>query len=510
MKVKKVLSIIATIAMLCSLFAVSVAAGEETLCAKVGIASDLSATKIIKYDGTQFQDAPNLNTNYQVINLGDKLGVFSLSYYKVTGKSLCALLLGQTNLKFDAAETLTSTGYKLEYYTPAGIKDESAAVENGGTLRATKDDDVVNIPIVDSVHLISGGIGAFNTGGTTMKNLKGLGGKAFDDESYQIAVPPLTNISTARARAVNINSKNTPLTMITAEFQLRITGDVKVNVYNNNGNSSVFSYDGTLSKRTYPNTSGALTSHTVCDDASLWHNVAVEFNYPDNRVYWYYDGVKVAGDAGLCNSAITELRFEINGSNFAEGGTVEIDNLIIHRGAYTGRGITVSKKSASDNVGIDTTAKKIYYKGDSLTKADLAAALAEITDASDIKLYADTTLAEAAPDTIADGNAAVLTTASGTHCETYIAEKKSDNEIIISSDGADIKAYTVYNYGAGQLLIAEYNASGTKLLGVKPATDFTGVTIADKTADGNIYKAFLWDSVTTADPILPSCSYPSK
>ena len=120
----------------------------------------------------------------------------------------------QTNLDVvgiqdDFSEYKMIVAPNLTLITEEDAQKVISYVENGGTLRATKDDDVVNIPIVDSVHLISGGIGAFNAGGTTMKNLKGLGGKAFDDESYQIAVPPLTNISTARARAVNINSKNT-------------------------------------------------------------------------------------------------------------------------------------------------------------------------------------------------------------------------------------------------------------------------------------------------------------
>ena len=104
---------------------------------------------------------------------------------------------------------------------------------------------------------------------------------------------------------------------------------------------------------------------------------------------------------------------------------------------------------------------------------------------------------------------AVLKSASKTHCETYKIVKGED-KLLIYASGSEIRANPLYANASGKLMIAEYTADGKELLGVKIGEDASPVSIADKTSEGRIYKSFLWNDLTSAQPVLSSVLYPAE
>ena len=412
MKLNKILSIFLVTVFTISFSCINVFAEEETMCEKVGI-GDLSTHKIIKCDGKESTDTPTLIANTQIINLGDSIGVYSSPFdsYRITGSSLCAAILGKKTLDFDAATELTSNGYSIIYIAPSGSEDASQAVEDGGIIRATKDEEVINIPISAKTVLKTYdgnqiGVDWQNNGGAGVHrgpNTTDPAGKTSDDKIFWFSVGAGATINTARAHNHNINTINSPKTVITVEFAVRVTGDAVASIENNNQGYQLmkFKSDGVFSYRSQDK--NGMVDVEACDDGSKWHNVAFVYDYAGNRVIYYFDGIKLPELGRVTSDELTGLRFVVPNGTYVNGGTVEFDNLRISRGFYEPY-LPTSLTALSSDVTIEDNT--VLYDGEKVTSISQLTDALE-TDADRITVYSDKTM-KTETDTLSDGNMMVL------------------------------------------------------------------------------------------------------
>ncbi|MBQ4528288.1 MAG: hypothetical protein II998_09465 [Clostridia bacterium] len=516
MTVKKFLCVVLSFVMVCCAL-INVSA-EESLCDKVGIPEDLSSHVLVKFDGNETSANPTTIANTQIINLGDSIGMFSSpwnSYYKITANSGRAAILNSTNIYMSGQDAVTSKGYQLYCISADGTSNGLATVENNGWIMAIGEHDTVNIPIVDSFELAytdgdSIGISNFPSGVTA--NTKAVGGKAFDDNSIEFVVAPgavLNSANPARVVFNKVKTLNSPKTVVTAEFSVRVTGDAVAYV-ERNGGIKLFELtsDGIFKYKSYDK--GVNVEEKVCDDASQWHNVAITYDYAGNRIVYYFDGVKLAATGNLTSSAdLTEVRLCVKSQEYVEGGSVAYDDFVLRRGYYTGAGTQLNVKNLAENIAVDTNAKKIYYNSDDIDVTAVCDEITASTDASKASAYTDASLTESATGNIQPSNVIVVKTADKIHYETYTVEKRS-NELVVISENGMIKATQLYNNGSDNLIIAEYDSERTCLTNIKVESGVESVEIKDNTASGCTYKAFLWDDMDNIRPVLASLAYPSK
>lgn len=412
MKLNKILSIFLVTVLTISSSCINVFAEEQTLCEKVGI-GDLSSHKVIMSDGNEYADSPTLIANTQIINLGSSIGAYSSphSTYRITGDSLCAAILGTDTLNYDSEAVLTSEGYSLHYIGPSGSEEKNQTVEAGGYIRATKEQEIIDIPIVDKTTLKTYdgnqiGVDWQNNGGTGVHrgvNSSDLAGKASDDTIFWFSVGAGAVVNTARAHNHNIDTLNTPGTVITVEFAMRVTGDVVAVVENNNQGYQLmkFNSDGTFSYRCHDK--NAMIDVKACSDGSLWHNVALVYDYAGNRVIYYFDGQRLPELGRITTDELTGLRFIVANGTYTQGGTAEFDNLRISRGFYKPYE-PASLTSVSSDVTVENDT--VLYDAEKLKDISMLTTTLE-TDADRITVYKDKTLREVS-ETLDDGNMLVL------------------------------------------------------------------------------------------------------
>ncbi|MBR5504969.1 MAG: hypothetical protein IKV73_01480, partial [Clostridia bacterium] len=324
----------------------------QTLCELIGI-GDLSANKIIILDGAEGTSAQKTVTNTQIINLGDSIGVFSNPWntdYRISGDSLRSAILNSTDLNLSDEAASTSEGYNIKYISPMEVGDGTQTVD-GGVVRAEKDGAAIDVPIVTSKVLASYDGSHIGTdwsnapSGTSLKrNVTGLAGKLVNDNAFQFTVNAGTTLKSsnpARADTRGIDTLNTPKTVVTVEFEIRVTGDAVGLVERNSGYSLMkLSADGILSYKSYDD--NAIIDVQVCSDASQWHDVAITYDYAADRIIYYFDGEMLPKTGNAISGAdLTEIRFGLDNITYTTGGTVCVDNLYINRGYYN--------PAASDN-----------------------------------------------------------------------------------------------------------------------------------------------------------------
>lgn len=328
-----------------SLFSTS-AFAVQPMCDEVGIASDLSSHKIIKLDGAEGTSGQSTITNTQIINLGDSIGIFSSPwnpYYRITTSSAVSALLNSDNINLSKEEAVTDSGYHIACFNSDGIDDKGSIADGGSKIVATKDDVTYEIPVVDSVLLANydetdiGKDWKNAPSGTSIKrDVPGLGGKASDDCALVFTVNPEKTLSSGnplRADNRDIASLNSPKTVITLQFSIRITGDVVASLQRNGGYDLFkLTSDGMMKYYCYDKQKNVEVK--VCDDMSYWHNVAITYDYAGNRLIYYFDGEQLPYTGDLASSTLSELRFGVASSTYQTGGTVAFDNLKINRGYF--------------------------------------------------------------------------------------------------------------------------------------------------------------------------------
>ncbi|MBR5506032.1 MAG: hypothetical protein IKV73_06990 [Clostridia bacterium] len=519
MKLNKTVCIILAIILSISFSATNVFAEEPTLCEKVGI-GDLSSHKIIKLDGNENSGSPTLMANTQIINLGNSIGVFSspLSGFKITGDSVRAAILGSNVLKPEFETTLTSEGYTIQYVSPSGSSDGNQTVEAGGIIRAVKGQETIDIPVVDKTVLKTYdgnqiGMDWQNNGGTIVYrdvNTADLAGKANDDKIFWFKVNAGASVNTARAHNHNINTLNTPQTVITVEFAVRVTGDAVATIENNNNGWQMMKYtsDGTFTYRS--EAKNAMVDVAACSDGTQWHNVAMVYDYAGARIIYYFDGQMLPelgrNTAGSAYE-LTGIRFVVPNGTYAKGGTVEFDNLRISRGFYKPYSPTTLSSNSSD---VSVEKGSILYDGEKVTSvAQLTSVLT--TDADTVTIYKDKTLKETS-DTLNDGNVMVLYKQDTDAFSYYELKslKVTVNSINFARVDGKVSCNATLSYPGSDgtevtLVMALIDSDGRiAKLASSPATEVTGTKILETPAidaAGLTPKAFFINNWTLREAI---------
>ncbi|MBQ4528290.1 MAG: heparinase II/III family protein [Clostridia bacterium] len=345
MFLKKMISVLLVAMLTMSVFSLNSYANQSVL-SKVGIAEDMSSHSVIKLDGNMGTALQTNIENTQVVNLGDSIGLFSSPwnpYYRLTHDSCVSAILNSQKLNLDEDERVTSEGYSLQYFDSNGIHDSSKTVEAGGWIEAVRDSETIKIPVVDfsELEFFDGSeIGkdwSNSPSGTYINRYaENMGGKISSDTCLQLNVDRETVISSSnplRCDNRSIGSLNSPKSVITVEFDIRVTGDAVASVRRNNGyNIFKLSSDGILKYYSYDNQGNVEID--VCKDASLWHKIAFTYDYAGNRILYYFDGEILGCTGDLTFEDLTELRFGIDNGTYESGGSVCFDNLSVYRGYY--------------------------------------------------------------------------------------------------------------------------------------------------------------------------------
>lgn len=326
----------------------------------------------------------------------------------------------------------------------------------------------------------------------------GLGGKADTDGAYVIEMKDYTGVYTGQTpRMPYMQYSNVPEGDITLEYScLSENASTSIIVYmedNSKVENLVKSNKNSMLTTMGNKTAGCLDGR--------WYKYCVQYDKESGIFSVYLNGTKMTEVSGTAGLNIKTIRlwntFDEGTAKRPVSGKVAYDNIRLYNGIYA---------AASDCVGVQTTlelsetAKRIYIDK-AISKEDFKAAL---TTDNSFAVYKDSSLEEAAGNSIGHKNVLVLTSESGESFDYYTIFEKNGrlytaDKPIVKIDGVEAVTLTEGEVSATyekavngeKLLLALYDADGS-LVKVALAED-TVCSLGKITPHKGMYvKAMLW------------------
>ena len=484
---KKIISLISAAAIVFSLAAVNIQAEDETLCDAVGITESLS-NKIIKFDGNRYGAAPTLIDNYQIVPLGDSIGIFSNpsnNDYKVFATAARVALVGGN--KNDDRNNTTSKGYKITITSSdktSGLNGDDTVV-GGNWVKAEKTGaETIWIPIVDSyIAQYDSDIGSKATmnlpnANAAVSHEGSVGGRAFDDNASVFR----TTDWPGKARF----SFAAPNCVCTYEVSVYAPNEGTAIIYGDNSSvqpDKLVSFTGGKFGTGYLKYDTAPWSGMKTYDSQAWHRVAVTFDPMRGQRWLYVDGELISNALGFNNPALYK-NVEFGIRDAALGGFVAYDDFVLSYGFYNPSANNVELKSDANITVEDNTLN--YNPSNIGTVSAFIDSVKAISNASDVKLYTDETLS-AAPAELALAKIAVLASPNGATRNVYnIASNTSETDM----QKIGLSVGTEYTKG----FYTHKNNSKVSNLYVKATQDSIAVFNLD---NQNEYSAYGWRVLET-------------
>lgn len=267
-------------------------------------------------------------------------------------------------------------------------------VTDGSFLRAVKENETIYFPLVEQAEENTGINQGFFAGyvpnaAYLNKDVKGAFGRSFDESAAVFTVPANAENQATSRMEYNIAGTLTEETApITVEISFYVDGNAGAHILKDGGNSLVtVDKDG---KCLY-NKQGTMTEFPKVVTPGKWHRFAISIDKAkgDWSTVWI-DGEKVTNVGQTWKGLPTQLRFGLT-SDCGEGSVAYADPRAYY-GYYNKTYDSVRIKSESGNLSVDTANKKISYNPENITTAEaLTAAVLNITDAREAKVYTDST-----------------------------------------------------------------------------------------------------------------------
>ena len=486
-KVKQILSLLLTAAMLMSAVGITAFADDETLCEKVGITESLSS-QIIKFDNQRYQNPPTLADNYQIIPLGDCLGVFSdpnSDDRRVSANAAkVALAGGSCN---DDRNNANAKGYKFSIVQAdksTGLGGDDAVV-GGQYVKAEKGSEAVYIPIVDSyadASLPQNGLtsGYCPDGSGLDRSKAGFAGRGFDETAAVFTVP--AGAATPKNFRIECSNKAEVKTITTYYVSAYFDGETSLVLTGDGGKDLVrVAKDGTVK---FANGDSYLDADGVKLAKGEWHRFAYVVNMPYDWEELYIDGVRAQSgsqkNTGTWKSHITQIRMGAGEDSGA--GTIAFADFRVTRGYYSAADETAAK-NLSDTISISGGTITV----DTRLIPDVKSLKTAINAAGEVKIYTDSTKTAYA-DTLANGCVAVILSPSGGVREEYAIAIEESELTDMQKIGLNVSdTYTKGFHASG-------SAENTSNLYVKKLDNALAVF---NNASQNEYSAYGWRVLET-------------
>ena len=362
MKMKKIVSLAAAIAMSASLVAAPVSASVEDV-EKIGLT--------VKTEGDK-----------QVFVKNGEVWLFSHPWNG--GQFIEPYTLYTAKLS-------SANGYEMRVTDMNKNQISSGNIRGDHLLKAYKGDETLYVPIIDQVdNATATGInqnifGGFKPDRTYLtENDKGVFDRGFDESALVFRIPAGAS-ETEKSRTEynfgdNLTETGAP---ITTEFSVYVDGDATAAIYKDGGNELLkISGDGTAS---YCQNNKFVDISTSLREGK-WHRIAISVDKVkgDFSTLWVY-GVELR-QLGIWNSLPTQLRF--GASSASSEGNIAFADPRVYYGYYNSEYDQVNITGTSADVTI--SGSKIVYNDADITTADeLKAEILKITDARDVKIYTD-------------------------------------------------------------------------------------------------------------------------
>lgn len=355
----------------------------------------------------------------------------------------------------------SSNGYTLRYVDKNKV-EKNTEFTRDGYIKATKEgEEDVYIPIIskldeESIDITRG----YNPG--SKSTAYGVCGKTADDISNGFTY---TDSSSGNQRYQTFSASTTSQKNTTIVFNMYADSNADVLLVADGGfNFMKWSADGKIS---YISSTGDWYEAATAERGK-WHRVAITYDKARNRKIFYVDGKYINGkdsnDAEATNS-VEGLYFcaQSPPSPNTLTGSIYFDDVVQYTGYYDMTG-DMTYSVCGTNVEVNTEANTIGYKNITSVN-ELKAAVADLTGASAVRIYTDSTLSAEASELDKANNAAVIVSANGLGYSYYTLEDFADKitDIAFSTEGGNIKASVTVNEAEEDmfLIIASYNTASS-------------------------------------------------
>ena len=339
---------------------------------------------------------------------------------------------------------VSTEGYTLSYVDENKEPATSSSIQ-GGFVKASKEgEEDIYIEIVnkynvkDPVELTAG---ILDKRGSTLTSATGVAGKASDDVSHGF----VGNTHTWTQAKYYFNEEEVistnPRGTRTYVFNMYVDGDAvaRFGIMYDTSAYYLMEWHGATGDLYLPATGTSMSSTSEMKlETGRWHQVAFSMDratggksllYIDGKVY----DKSAAGEIGWNNYNGIALGVGFN----ATSGKVLFDDIVVYNGFYDPEGDVVKAVSATENFALDPSNNVIYCQN--FDVAGLKDAILENTDASDVKLYADSTMAQEATEINAD-TYVMTTSANGLRFAYYTV--KSMDEAPVPEFTFNLSTYT--------------------------------------------------------------------